>query len=65
MTEPVQSASVQPGILHRQKEGIDETGSHVVGSLQATGVAVGLATTVIVAATVGVVGRGIVNEKVN
>ena len=40
MTPPIQSASVQPGVLQRHNDGIIETGSQVSGSSQNSGVGV-------------------------
>lgn len=65
MTEPTQSASVQPGILQRQKAGTDETGLHVVDLIQGTGVDVALAAVGVAEVGVAVAGGGVVNVYVN
>lgn len=42
MTPPTQSGPTQPGMLQRQNDGMDETGSQVKGSIQFASTAAGL-----------------------
>jgi hypothetical protein len=63
MTEPTQSVSVQPGILHTQRDDIAETGLQDIGSVQTDGaavlVAVAVATGIIVEVAEGATEVGI------